>query len=74
MVTCCSDVDAIVNFFQSHPRQYDSTAENWMEDILRDSELTEYYQRKMRRAVQTFTPITNRCYMLGKPRKVRTTK
>ena len=70
MVTCSSDVDVIVSYFQSHPRQYDSTAESWMEDTLRESGFTEYYQKKMRRAVQTFTPITNRCYMLGKPRKV----
>jgi len=69
-ITSSGDVDVVVNYFQSHPRQYDSTAESWMEDMLRESGLTEYYQRKMRRAVQTFTPITNRCYMLGKPRKV----
>ena len=45
-ITSSGDVDVVVNYFQSHPRQYDSTAESWMEDILRESGLTEYYQKE----------------------------
>ena len=66
-----SEIDVIVKYFQSHPREYDSTVESWMEDILQKSDYVEYYQRRMKRAIQSFTPITNHCYMLGKEKKVR---
>ena len=65
-----SDIDVIVKYFQSHPREYDSTSESWMEDNLQKSDYVEYYQRRMKRTVQSFTPITNHCYMLGKERKI----
>ena len=33
-----SDIDVIVKYFQSHPREYDGTVESWMEDILQKSD------------------------------------
>ena len=64
------DVDIIVKYFHLHPREYDSTAESWIEDILQNTGYTEYYQRRMKRVIDSFIPITNHCYMLGKERKV----
>lgn len=66
-----SEIDALVYYFQSHPKEYDSVVESWIEDILESSIFTEYYQRRMRRAVDFFIPINNHCYMLGKQPKVR---
>lgn len=65
-----SDIDVIVKYFQLHPREYDGTVESWIEDILQRSGYVEYYQRRMKRAIDSFIPITNHCYMLGKEKKV----
>ncbi|MBR1498046.1 MAG: hypothetical protein IJ615_00195 [Bacteroidaceae bacterium] len=65
-----SDVDVIVEYFQSHPNEYDSIAESWIEDILHLTGYTGYYQQKMKTSVKAFTPITNHCYRLGKEKKV----
>ena len=69
-LTKFSEIDIIVEHFRSHPREYDSTVESWMEDILQESYLSEYYQRRMKRAIDSFIAITNHCYMLGKEAKV----
>jgi hypothetical protein len=66
-----SEIDALVNYFQTHPKEYDSVVESWIEDNLESSVFTEYYQRRMRRAIDSFIPINNHCYMLGKRPKVQ---
>jgi hypothetical protein len=45
------EIDVLVNYFQTHPKEYDSVVESWIEDILESSIFTEYYQRRMRRAI-----------------------
>jgi hypothetical protein len=65
-----SEIDVIVKYFQSHPREYDSTVESWMEDILQRTDYLEYYQRRMKRTIDSYIPINNHCYMLGKEAKV----
>lgn len=66
-----SDIDVIVDYFSSHPKEYDSTVESWMEDILQDRSLSEHYQRRMKRSIDSYMVITNHCYRLGKETKVR---
>lgn len=66
-----SEIDAIVKYFQLHPREYDSTVESWMEDILQRTDYLEYYQRRMKRTIDSYIPINNHCYMLGKEAKVK---
>ena len=36
-----------------------------------ESEFQEYYQRRMKRTIDSFIPVTDHCYMLGKESKVR---
>lgn len=65
-----TEIDVIVKYFQAHPREYDSTVESWMEDILQRTVYLEYYQRRMKKTIDSYIPINDHCYMLGKEANV----